>query len=51
MGSRKRHKIDPVASLKDVLERLPTHPDDRPGKLLPNAWIAVNPFARLKVAS
>ena len=29
---------------------IPLGPADRLGELLPDAWIAVNPFARLKVA-
>ena len=33
------------------LERLPTHPDDRLGDLLPDRWIALNPLAQLEVAS
>ena len=50
VGSRKRLQVDPFAYLKDVLDRLPTHPAERLGELLPDAWIAVNPFARLKMA-
>ena len=51
MGSCKRHRVDPFAYLKDILERLPTHPADRLGELLPDAWIAANPDAQRKVAS
>ena len=51
VGSCKRHRIDPFAYLKDVLERLPTHPADRSGELLPDAWIAANPQARRRVAA
>jgi transposase len=51
VGTCKRHQIDPFAYLKDVLERLPTHPADRLGELLPDAWIALNPQARRKVAA
>jgi hypothetical protein len=41
----------PFAYLKDVLERLPSHPVDRLGELLPDAWIAKNPKARREIAS
>jgi hypothetical protein len=51
VASCKRHQVDPFAYLKDVLERLPTHPAARLGELLPDAWIAANPGARGKVAS
>ena len=51
VGTCKRHQIDPFAYLKDVLERLPTHPADRLGELLPDAWLADHPQARRKVAS
>ena len=51
VGTCKRHQIDPFAYLKDILERLPTHPADRLGELLPDAWIAAHPQARRKVAS
>jgi transposase len=50
VGSCKRHRGDPLAYFKDILERLPVHPADRLGELLPDAWIAVNPVPRLKVA-
>jgi transposase len=51
VGSCKRHGVDPFAYLKDILERLPTHPADRLGELLPDAWIGANPDARRRVAS
>jgi transposase len=51
VGSCRRHLIDPFAYLKDILERLPTHPADRFGELLPDAWVAANPHARIKVAA
>ena len=51
VGGCKRHQVDPFAYLKDVLERLPSHPVDRLGELLPDVWIAVNPQARRKAAS
>jgi transposase len=51
VGSCNRHHVDPFAYLKDILERLPTHPSDRLGELLPDAWIAMNPHARRKKAS
>jgi transposase len=47
----KRHRVDPFAYLKDILYRLPAHPADRLGELLPDAWIAANPDARRRVAS
>ena len=33
--------------LKDVIERLPTHPTDRLEDLLPHRWIKHNPNAEL----
>ena len=51
VGSCKRHLVDPFAYLKDILERLPSHPVDRLGELLPDAWNAANPDARRKAAS
>jgi hypothetical protein len=47
----KRHRVDPFADLKDILERRPAHPADRLGELLPDAWIAANPDARRRMAS
>jgi hypothetical protein len=37
VASGKRHRIDPFAYLKDVLERLPTHRPKALGELLPDA--------------
>ena len=51
VGSCKRHGVDPFAYLKDMLGRLPTHPVERLHELLPDAWIAANHGARLRVAS
>jgi transposase len=51
VGSCKRHGVDPFAYLNNILERLPTHPADRMGELLPDAWIGANPDARRRVAS
>jgi hypothetical protein len=34
----KRHGIDPFAYLQDVLTRLPAHPADRLGELVPPVW-------------
>ncbi len=51
VGSCKRLDGDPFAYLKDVLERLPTHSAERLGALLPDAWYAVHPNSRRKVAS
>jgi transposase len=36
--SCKLHGIDPFAWLKDVLSRIPTHPADRIGELIPREW-------------
>lgn len=36
----KAHAIDVWAYLKDVLERIPTHPDRRRAELLPRPWQA-----------
>jgi hypothetical protein len=51
VGTCKRHQIDPLAYLKDILERLPTHPADQLGELLPYIWIGTNPHARVMIAS
>ena len=36
--SAKLNGLDPHAYLKDVLERLPSHPDSRIEELLPHRW-------------
>jgi transposase len=36
--SAKLNGLDPYRYLKDVLERLPTHPVSRIGQLLPHHW-------------
>jgi hypothetical protein len=41
----------PFGFLKDVFERLPSHPADRLAELLPDAWFAAHPNPRRKVAS
>ena len=51
MARRKRLGGDPFAYLKDVLERLPTHPLDRLAEFLPDAWFAAHLRARRKTAS
>ena len=38
IGSAKMNGLDPYAYLKDVLERLPTHPMRRIDELLPHRW-------------
>ncbi len=38
IGSAKMNGLDPYAYLKDVLERLPTHPYSRIDELLPHRW-------------
>jgi transposase len=43
----KAHAIDVWAYLKDVLERIPTHPDRRRAELLPVNWKAASAAARL----
>ncbi|WP_197447157.1 IS66 family transposase [Tautonia plasticadhaerens] len=51
VGSCRRLGADSFAYLRDVLERLPTHPAERLGELLPDAWFVAHPNARRKVAS
>ena len=36
--SAKRHGLDPFAYLRDLLRRIPTHPQSRISELLPDAW-------------
>jgi transposase len=38
VSSCQRHGHDPFAYLRDVLTRLPNHPDGRLEELLPNRW-------------
>ena len=38
MGTCKLNRIEPYAYLKDVLHRLPQHPINRLGELLPFNW-------------
>ena len=40
IGSAKMNDLDPYAYLRDVLERLPTHPASRIAELLPHRWTA-----------
>ena len=42
IGSAKLNNLDPYAYLRDVLERLPTHPASRIGELLPHRWHPAN---------
>jgi transposase len=51
VASCKRLGGDSFSYLKDVLERLPTHPLDRLAELLPDAWLAAHPLARRKIAA
>ena len=51
VGGCNRHQVDPFAYLKDVLERLPAHPPEALGELLPDAWLEAHPGARRRVAS
>jgi hypothetical protein len=46
-----RHSSDTSAYLKDILERLPTHPTDWLGEVLSDTWIVANHDVRRKVAS
>jgi hypothetical protein len=50
-GTCKHHDIDPFAYLQDVLRRLPSHPADQFGELLPDVWFASHPSARRKTAA
>ena len=43
IGSAKMNGLDPYAYLKDVLERLPTHPASRIEELLPHRWRPASP--------
>jgi len=38
IASARRHGLDPYAYLRDLFERLPTHPHDRLTELTPAAW-------------
>ena len=40
VSSCQRHGHDPFVYLRDVLERLPDHPQDRLAELLPDRWSA-----------
>ncbi len=43
IGSAKMNDLDPYVYLKDVLERLPTHPARRIEELLPHRWRSTPP--------
>jgi hypothetical protein len=47
LGTCWANRVNPWAYLKDVLDRLPTHPADRLEELLPHKWIEEHPEARL----
>jgi hypothetical protein len=47
----KRLGGNPLAFLKDVMERPPTTPGDRLAELLHDAWFTAHPSTRRKVAS
>jgi hypothetical protein len=51
IGTCKHHDIDPFTYLQDVLRRLPAHPADQLGELLPDVWFASHPSARRKRAA
>ena len=40
VATGKEHRLDVWAYLKDVLERIPTHPNPRRAELLPGNWQA-----------
>ncbi len=42
----KAHGINPWAYLRDVLERIPTHPNRRRAELLPQEWKAARAVAQ-----
>jgi hypothetical protein len=50
-GTGKRHDIDPLTYLRDVLPRLPAHPADRLDELPPDVWFASHPSARRETAA
>jgi hypothetical protein len=50
-GTRKRHDIDPLAYLRDVLPRLPAHPADQLDEQLPDVWFASHPSAQREAAA
>jgi hypothetical protein len=43
VSSCQRHGHDPFVYLRDVLTRLPSHPEDRLVDLLPNRWTPPDP--------
>jgi hypothetical protein len=51
VASCKRHRVDPFAYLKDILERSPTHPAKALGDLFPDAWLEAHPEGRRRAAS
>jgi hypothetical protein len=51
VASRERHHVDPFACLKEVLERLPTHPGEALGELLFDAWLEAHPEAQRRATS
>jgi hypothetical protein len=50
-GARKRHDINPLASLRDVLPRLSAHPADQLDERLPDVRFASHPSARRETAA
>ena len=38
LGTCKLHDVNPCVWLKDVIERIPTHPEDKIDELLPHIW-------------
>jgi len=49
--SAKLAGVEPWAYLKDVLDRLPTHPHSRIGELLPEQWAAARAAAQPAAAA
>jgi transposase len=42
-GTCKHRNIDPLAYIEDILRRLPSHPADQLGLLLPDVWFTSHP--------
>jgi hypothetical protein len=48
-ASCKANQVEPFAYLRDVLERLPTHPADALDELLPDRWLQAHPEHRWEI--
>ena len=51
LGTCWANKVNAWAYMKDLLDRLPSHPEERREELLPHIWIKSHPEARLPVQS